>query len=169
MLITDALYFSAGIRNRGSTMLMHADEDVAYMPVQLAVDESSHRRHTSEHGGSHGNDIRLQLAHGGPDISVQGVGVAEGAVCIQQQILRCLHRQTVSGTGCWSKRLMRLVGPKCVHWSVIASLLQGNNIKLPSVIDQAFMERSGCSEAAPRQVGRTYVPDVYYQIREPPE
>jgi len=42
--------------------------------------------HTSKHGGSHSNDVRLQLAHGGPDISVQGVGMAEGAVCIQQQI-----------------------------------------------------------------------------------
>ena len=28
-------------------MLMHADEDVAYMPVQLAVDESSHRWRTA--------------------------------------------------------------------------------------------------------------------------
>ena len=43
-------------------------------------------RHTSKHGGSHSNDIRFQLTHGGPDISVQGVGMAEGAVRIQQQV-----------------------------------------------------------------------------------
>lgn len=41
---------------------------------------------TSQHGCSHGNDIRLHLPHGGPHFRVQRVGVAEQVVGVQQQL-----------------------------------------------------------------------------------
>ena len=45
---------------------------------------------TSKQGGSHSNIVRRRLAHGGPDLDVQGVDMAEHAISFQQQQIQML-------------------------------------------------------------------------------